>query len=107
MSVNLDVQKPIDRVLSWLEHVVPAWRRYRQRRELLKIFESSGKSWLTLGLLTRSLGLNDQEESNLDSTAHLLVTLPAPGPARPDQKPENRNKPRSQQLRGLADRVGR
>src|ERR1700748_2136230 len=88
MSVNVDVSKPIDRLLSWVEHVVPAWRRHKQRKEPLKIIESSGNTWLTLGLLTRSLGLNDQADSNLDLTAQLLATLPAPGPARPDRKPE-------------------
>jgi hypothetical protein len=106
MSINFDIAEPVNRILSWLEHVVPVMQRRRQRAALLKVFEKSKNDWLTRGLLTRELGLNDREEMNLDATAKLLATLPTPGPARPDRSPKNRNTPRAQQLWGLTERVG-
>jgi hypothetical protein len=104
-----DLGAPVDRVLGWLEYIPRLIQRQKRKKILLDAFEGANPEhrWLTLGLLTRRLGLNDQKNRDLNETASLLVSLPNPGPARPDTKGENRSKPRQQQLWGLTTVVGK
>jgi hypothetical protein len=109
MDLSSIVAGPIDRVLGWFESAFKANSRRmasdRQRVRLLQEFDTAGFRWLTLGRLAGALGLDPEDKSDLETTRKLLVTLPAPGPARKDTTPANRGKPEAEQLWGLASVV--
>ena len=108
MTVGVELGRPIDRILGWLEYIPRLLRRRKRKQRILELFEQSlPLKWLTLGLAARHIGLDDQRDRDLSETAKLLAVLPQPGPARPDRSDANRNKQRREQLWGLEGTVGK
>lgn len=86
ISVNIGA----DRLLEWLfkEKPSPTERRELElRRELLlKEFQVDDFEWLSLRRLARAIALDPEQPVARDATSRLLISLPAPGPARPSRK---------------------
>ena len=98
----MEGENPITRLLKWLESIPTLYRRHKRKQVIREAFaRARPMRWLSLGLLTRELGLDDQDKDDLDETAGLLASLHA----HPDKKPESRDKPRQQQLWTLGSAV--
>jgi hypothetical protein len=104
------VAVPINTVLGWIEAGVKWVPRASQRRgrtrllndRLEQAYTDQEFQWLSLGSLTKVLGLDSESAGDLQLTAELLMTLPA----RPSRSSAEKNKPRQQHMWGLVKYVG-
>jgi hypothetical protein len=116
MVGNIELpDQSINRILGWIERGAQSRSERREQRELhdklLKEYEAAAKkgfSWLSLYLLASSIGLKPTRSRDLEGTRKLLLSLPAPGPARPSRRrPRSDNKEYDQKWGLVTDeRVG-